>query len=79
MKNLKNDMLLYLDNAEPVYNAAEELAALDKEPTSEQLNGVAKLLLQTMTNETGERYDALDVRDAMVVVAEWIKEEQTEL
>lgn len=78
MKDFEHEMRLYLDNVEPIYNAAEELAEAENQPTPEQLNAVAESLLETMAGETGEQYNALDLRNAMAVVKEFVKEEQEE-
>ena len=78
MENLKHEMQRYLNNAEPVYRAAAELAAENVAPYPAEVYEVATALLQTMTAATGKQYTKLDMYMARVVVKNWVRREQEE-
>lgn len=73
--NFKKEIELQLDNDEALYTAAEKLAHLD-DPTPEQYNDLAEAALDNLSNETGKQFNALDLRTALKVVKNWVKEEK---
>ena len=73
--DLKKEIELQLDNDEALYTAAEKLARLEN-PTPEQYNDLAEAALDNLSDETGKQFNALDLRTALTVVKNWVKEEK---
>lgn len=73
--NFKKEIELQLDNNEALYTAGEKLADL-KDPTLEQYNDLAEAAQDNLSDETGKQFNALDLRTALKVVKNWVKEEK---
>ena len=79
MKNIKKETKLVLDNVEYIYNEGMDLVGQREEVTPEQINELAMDVLNDIENRReGVALGALDLRDAMHEVGQWIKENKEE-